>query len=212
MFLLTKHAKEKIKKRLLKKKDVNPIELWKKAIEFAQNSIERVGDFIYYTNGQYTLIVTKDQKSQTKEEFIKNISQSKYKYFYVYWDGDIKYMPKHEVLLLKGYAQKNSPDVYIGNPRIAITLRPFKKSDLFPMIHRLTIKKKWLDKLLKGEKEYEVRNQIPKNLAVNDIIEFYDKKKKVSHKFRGISKSVLFQLAKKDYVYLLKLEPLDKND
>jgi len=94
------------------------------------------------------------------------------------------------------------------------------------VIYRLTIKEKWLRKLLTGKKEWEVRNYIPKDLKEGDIVEFYDKKRKTSAKFRvkeikqvpveealkykiGISKAVLFQLAKRDKVYLLKLEKLE---
>ena len=50
MIILTKHCKERIKKRLIKKKSVDPCVIWNSAINFIKNS-KRIESkkFIYYT-------------------------------------------------------------------------------------------------------------------------------------------------------------------
>jgi len=138
MFLLTKHAKEKIKKRLIKKSNVDSFQIWKAALDFArQSDMFYDKKFIYFTNYEYTLIVTKDfREPLSRREALKLLRENKHKEFNVF-DSETSQLYRVDrirafrLAATKGvYLSKKSEDIFIGKPRIAITLRPFKESDV----------------------------------------------------------------------------------
>ncbi len=133
MFILTKHAKEKIKKRLIKKKNVDLYDIWKSALEFAKKAVRLEDEkFIYFTNGKYTLIVVKRYpRILNKEEAIKFLHGIQRESFVVYKNGNLYRLSKQELLkiLEDNIVISEYGDVYFGKPYIAITLRPAKNRE-----------------------------------------------------------------------------------
>ncbi len=138
MFLLTKHAKEKIRKRLLKKRNVDNFQIWSSALEFAKKAIVLEDEkFIYFTDGKFTLVVTKERKEPFSfGQALKVLRETPFNEFYIFDEKENKLIRVNRIeafrVVAKAkevYLNKESPDIYIGKPRIALTLRPAKEKE-----------------------------------------------------------------------------------
>jgi len=170
MLIITLHAYERIKKRLLKKKGVSYVEVWKKAIEFTKKAKRKeFNKFIIFTDGRYSLICLKKEfKKFTKEELEKYLKKNDYKVFYVYYKGKIFECQKEKVPLEEAYVYGNI--IYIDDkPLLALTLRP-AKMEKYDKIILVDLDSSWTDfvkKVLEKHFIFEVE-------VVKDEIKFYN--------------------------------------
>ncbi len=147
MFVLTKHAKDQVKKRLLKKKSADLYEIWKSALEFAKRAMKiEDNKFIYFTNGKYTLVVVKkNPKLLTKEEALRLLKEIKREDFVVYKDGKLFKISKEKLIeiLEDNVVISEYGNVYFGKPYMALTLRPAKVSERFRLFGKFSEEKKY---------------------------------------------------------------------
>lgn len=136
MIILTKHCKERIKKRLIKKKSVDPCVIWNSAINFIKNS-KRIESkkFIYYTNGKNTLVVTKNKiKGISRDEAKKFIQNLKINTFCVFFNNNVIKMSKKDLLKMidlndSNFIVSKHGDIFFGEAHVAITFRPAKRKE-----------------------------------------------------------------------------------
>ena len=136
MIILTKHCKERIKKRLLKKKSVDPCIIWSSAINFIKSS-KRIESkkFIYYTDGRNTLVVTKNKiKGISREEAKRFIQDLEIDTFCVFFNNSVVKMSKKNLLKMidlndGNFIVSKHGDIFFGKAHVAITFRPSKRKE-----------------------------------------------------------------------------------
>ncbi|HII60756.1 hypothetical protein [Pyrococcus horikoshii] len=134
--LLTKHAKERIAKRLAKKRKIDKI--YSALFSFLKNSIRiEIEGTIFFTDGSKTLVATKlDGKLLDLEDIIRRVRGIEESYECVFWDKKIVKITKPRKFLQEVppgkyyfYINKEKKVLYIGShePLLALTFRPAKR-------------------------------------------------------------------------------------
>ncbi|ASJ00412.1 hypothetical protein [Thermococcus gorgonarius] len=137
--LLTRHAKERLIKRLAKRR--KPERVYSRLWEFLDRSIRMDvnGRIVIFTDGRKSLVCAKLDCERLSLEEIKNrVEGIKHPYECVFFDGRLarKTVPgKFLDLVPKGvycfYLNREKRALYIGSepPLLAITFRPAKKGE-----------------------------------------------------------------------------------
>ncbi|AEC51313.1 hypothetical protein PNA2_0397 [Pyrococcus sp. NA2] len=134
--LLTNHAKERIAKRLAKKRKIDRI--YSTLFSFLRNSIRiEVEDTILFTDGNKTLVATKLKGELLNlGDIMKRVKDIEESYECVFWDRKMVKITKprkflQEVPPGKYYFYMNGEKkvLYIGTqePLLALTFRPAKR-------------------------------------------------------------------------------------
>ncbi|AAL81964.1 hypothetical protein PFDSM3638_09255 [Pyrococcus furiosus DSM 3638] len=134
--LLTNHAKERIAKRLAKKRKIYKI--YSTLFSFLKNSIRiEVEDTILFTDGNKTLVATKlDGELLDLGDIVKRVKDIEESYECVFWDKKIAKITKPIKFLQEippgkyyFYINKEKKVLYIGThePLLALTFRPAKR-------------------------------------------------------------------------------------
>ena len=137
--LLTRHAKERLIKRLTKRR--KPERVYSKLWEFLNRSVrveinERV---VIFTDGRKSLVCAKlDCERLSLEEIKRRVESIKRPYECVFFDGRLarETVPRKFLELVPDgvycfYLNREKESLYIGSepPLLAITFRPAKKSE-----------------------------------------------------------------------------------
>lgn len=190
--ILTHHAKRRISKRLLKKKNPTIGELYNEIREFLKNtkSIEIPhgrGKNVIFTDGSYTLVCAyiKSVNKFAKEKILENITSFPFNRLEAHILDDVGLYSKKKIIdrvkeIPMGeywfFMNVEKGVVYIGKeePLLGITFRPAKRWERgTPIVWAMSIYKKYADMIFTGEKKWELRKSVPRDLKPGDIVYIY---------------------------------------
>ncbi|RLF64197.1 MAG: hypothetical protein DRN30_05685 [Thermoplasmata archaeon] len=190
--ILTHHARQRVIKRLIKRKNPPVTKIYESIRDFLKGAraIEIPygrGKNILFTDGEYTLVcaVLKNVKKLSKKEILEEVKGFPFYRLEAHildFVGEYvkKQVIKHLETIPEGeywfFMNIEKDILYVGHeePLLAVTFRPAKSWERTkPVVWAMSIYKEFADMIFSGEKRWELRKSIPRDLKPGDIVYVY---------------------------------------
>ncbi|RLF66323.1 MAG: hypothetical protein DRN26_04155 [Thermoplasmata archaeon] len=190
--ILTHHARQRVLKRLLKKKNPPVSEIYDSLRNFLRDAriIEIPhgrGKNVLFTNGEYTLVcaVLKNVRKLSKVDILKEVRNFPFYRLEAHildFVGEYvkRQIIKHIESIPDGeywfFMNVEKDVLYVGReePLLAVTFRPARSWERTkPVVWAMSIYKEFAEMIFSGEKRWELRKSIPRNLKPGDVVYVY---------------------------------------